>query len=164
MPRARLLSEGLPVLLALGRPDDALAVSARTLTLLEGRSARPAEVRYRQRRTRYRVALAYLTRGLGGAYLQPLLGPVRDHPDLRQARTLLDDLIAQPVTGSDRDAILLFDMLLSRALADPDPAAALASVDRAVALAAHPYEGARPAPCAPRCCCALPAPPTPWPS
>lgn len=143
VPRARLLSEGLPVLLALGRPDDALAVSARTLTLLEGHSARPAEVRYRQRRTRYRVALAYLTRGLGGAYLQPLLGPVRDHPDLRQARTLLDDLIAQPVTGSDRDAILLFDMLLSRALADPDPAAALASVDRAVALAAHPYEGAQ---------------------
>lgn len=143
VPRARLLSEGLPVLLALGRPDDALAASAQALALLDGRSARPAEVQYRQRRTRYRVALAYLTRGLGGAYLPPLLGPARDHPDLRQARRLLDDMIAQPVSASDRDGILLFDMLLSRALADPDPAPALASVDRAVTLAAHPYEGAQ---------------------
>ncbi|CAM3776453.1 hypothetical protein [Deinococcus frigens] len=148
VPRARLLSEGLPVLLALGRPDDALAASAQALALLEGRSARPAEVQYRQRRTRYRVALAYLTRGLGSAYLQPLLGPARDHPDLRQARELLDRLIAQPGKGSsgkgsDRDSILLFDMHLSRALAEPGPAKALASVDRALALAAHPYEEAQ---------------------
>ncbi|WP_229723244.1 tetratricopeptide repeat protein [Deinococcus aerolatus] len=143
VPRARLLSEALPVLLALGRPDDALAASVQALALLGGRSARPAEVQYRQRRTRYRVALVYLTRGLGGAYLQPLLGPARDHPDLRQARSLLDGLIDQPVTSSDRDGILLFDMHLSRALADPDPAVALTSVDRALALAAHPYEQAQ---------------------
>ncbi len=148
VPRARLLSEGIPVLLALGRPDDALRASVQALALLGGRSARPAEVQYRQRRTRYRAALAYLTRGLGGAYLQPLLGPALDHPDLRQARALLDGLIAQPMTGgagkgSDRDSILLFDMHLSRALADPDPAAALGSVDRALALATHPYEQAQ---------------------
>nr|WP_244977131.1 AAA family ATPase [Deinococcus humi] len=148
VPRARLLSEGIPVLLALGRPDDALMASIQALALLAGRSARPAEVRYRQRRTRYRVALAYLTRGLGGAYLQPLLSPAVDHPDLQRARALLDDLIAQqrpgsPGKGSDRDGILLFDMYLSRALADPDPAAALDLVDRALALAAHPYEQAQ---------------------
>ncbi|WP_428194378.1 hypothetical protein [Deinococcus saxicola] len=143
VPRARLLSEGIPLLLALGRPDDALAASVQALALLTGRSARPAEVQYRQRRTHYRVALAYLTRGLGGAYLQPLLGPLRDHPDLQQARALLDGLIGGATTGSDRDTILLFDMHLSRALAEPHPAAALDCVARALALAAHPYEQAQ---------------------
>ncbi|WP_226342597.1 tetratricopeptide repeat protein [Deinococcus sp. AJ005] len=143
VPRARLLSEGIPLLLALGRPNDALAASAQALALLTGRSARPAEVQYRQRRTHYRVALAYLTRGLGGAYLQPLLGPLRDHPDLQQARTLLDGLIGEATSGSDRDSILLFDMHLSRALAEPHPAAALDCVARALALAAHPYEEAQ---------------------
>ncbi|WP_415814084.1 hypothetical protein, partial [Deinococcus marmoris] len=143
VPRARLLSEGIPLLLALGRPDDALAASVQALALLTGRSARPAEVQYRQRRTHYRVALAYLTRGLGGAYLQPLLGPLRDHPDLQQARALLDGLIGEATPGSDRDSILLFDMYLSRALAEPHPAAALDCVTRALALAAHPYEEAQ---------------------
>ncbi|MDV6373703.1 hypothetical protein [Deinococcus arenicola] len=151
--RARLLSEEIPILLALGRPDDALAASAQALALLTGRSARPAEARYRQRRTHYRVALAYLTRGLGGTYRHPFLGPARDHPDLQHARALLDALIlaSEPRSHetpsheprSDRDTTLLFDLHLGRALADPDPAAALVSVARALALAAHPYEEAQ---------------------
>ncbi|GHF30605.1 tetratricopeptide (TPR) repeat protein [Deinococcus metalli] len=143
VPRARLLSEGVPILLALNRPDDALAQGQRALELLRGTAARPAETRYRDRRTRYRLALAYVTRGLGVPYLQPLGGPTTDHPDLRQARALLDDVIAHAAGGSDRDVILTFDMHLSRALADPDAHAALEACTRALALAAHPYEEAQ---------------------
>ena len=141
--RARLHSEGVPILLALNRPDDAMAEAARALSLLERSEARPAETRYRERRTRYRLALAYLTRGLGVPYLPPLGGPHRDHPDLAQARTLLDALIHAQTPGGDRETILTFDMHLSRALAEPDSAAALDSTEAALALARHPYEEAQ---------------------
>ncbi|GGS24388.1 hypothetical protein [Deinococcus knuensis] len=149
VPRARLLSEGVPILLALGRHDDALAQAVRALDLLRRSDARPAEVRYRERRTRYRVALAYLSRGLGRPYLQPLRGPERDHPDLSQARLILDDLLnpAHPRSGAaprgDRESILHFDMLLSRALAEPDRAAALHLTGQALDMAAHAYEEAQ---------------------
>ncbi|WDA58321.1 hypothetical protein M8445_13355 [Deinococcus aquaticus] len=149
VPRARLLSEGVPILLALGRHDDALAQAVRALDLLRRSDARPAEARYRERRTRYRVALAYLSRGLGRPYLQPLRGPSRDHPDLAQARAILDDLLnpALPLPGTaprgDRESILHFDMLLSRALAEPDGAAALRLTGRALDMAAHAYEEAQ---------------------
>ncbi|GGM07388.1 hypothetical protein [Deinococcus aerophilus] len=143
VPRARLLSEGVPILLALGRPNEALAAAAHALALLERGSARPAETHYRQRRTEYRVALSYLTRGLGNAYLQPLSGPDHDHPDLRHARDRLDALTASAPPASDREKILLFDMYLSRALAEPDPGRAGEDVARAVEMAAHPYEEAQ---------------------
>ncbi|WP_412029101.1 hypothetical protein [Deinococcus yunweiensis] len=141
--RARLLSEGVPILLALNRPDDALAQGALALAVLARSDARPAETRYRERRTRYRLALAYLTRGLGVPYLQPLGGPLRDHPDLAHARTMLDALIHAETPHGDREAILTFDMHLSRALAEPDRAAALDSTEAALALARHPYEEAQ---------------------
>lgn len=143
VPRARLLSESVPILLALGRPDDALARAVTALNLLGRTEIRAAEAHYRTRRTHYRVALAYLTRGLGKAYLQPFAGPQADHPDLRQARALLDSLMNEAPTGSDRDQILLFDMHLSRALAEPDAAAALEGVTRALDMTEHAYEEAQ---------------------
>ncbi|PTA69886.1 hypothetical protein C8263_01540 [Deinococcus arcticus] len=143
VPRARLLSEGVPLLLALGRPDEALSWAAGALALLARPEARPAEAAYRARRTRYRAALAYLSRGLGRPYLQPLAGPTRDHPDLAHARALLDTLLAQAGAGADRDHLLALDLRLSRALAEPDAARALALTGEALALAAHPYEQAQ---------------------
>ena len=145
VPRARLLSEGVPILLALGRHDEALAQAARALGLLARSEVRPAETRYRERRTRYRVALAYLSRGLGRPYLQPLLGPPpgADHPDLVQARVILDGLLEQAQPRGDREQMLRFDMLLSRALSEPDPARALVFTDRALGMAGHAYEEAQ---------------------
>ncbi|WP_309570482.1 hypothetical protein [Deinococcus sp.] len=143
VPRARLMSEGLPILLALGRPDDALVQGTQALSLLARSDARPAETRYRERRTRYRLALAYVTRGLGVPYLQPLGGPSHDTPDLHHARHLLDALIAGASGGTDRNSILTFDMHLSRALADPDAGAALGACDTALGMATHPYEEAQ---------------------
>ncbi|UQN05796.1 AAA family ATPase [Deinococcus sp. QL22] len=157
LPRARLLSEGLPILLALGRPDEALAQASAALSLLTGLltvplrnepGARQAEAEYRLRRTQYRLSLAYLTRGIGLPYLYPFCGPRRDHPDLQQARTLLDSLL-RPASGSsdtpepDREQVLTFDILLTRALADPLPAAALHFAERALAMTDHPYAAAQ---------------------
>nr|WP_216318199.1 tetratricopeptide repeat protein [Deinococcus aestuarii] len=141
--RARLLSEGVPVLLALGRPDAALADAARALSLLARPGPRRPEAEYRLRRTAYRVALAYLTRGVGLPYLQPFAGPRRDHPDLAHARALLDAGLAGADGTSDREQVLTFDMRLSRALADPDPRAALEHADRALAMTDHPYAEAQ---------------------
>ncbi|MEF2280466.1 tetratricopeptide repeat protein [Deinococcus sp. YIM 134068] len=141
--RARLLSEGVPILLALGRPDEALADAARALSLLSRPGPRRAEAEYRTRRTRYRVALSYLTRGLGRPYLQPFTGPRRDHPDLAHARALLDAALARPPGPSDREQVLTFDLHLSRALADPDPRAALSHAEHALAMTDHPYAGAQ---------------------
>ncbi|GAA0520770.1 hypothetical protein [Deinococcus depolymerans] len=145
VPRARLLSEGVPILLALARPDDALAQAAQALELLSRSEVRPAETRYRERRTLYRVALAYLSRGLGRPYLQPLLGPApgADHPDLAQARAILDGLLEQAQPRGDREEMLRFDMLLSRALCEPESRRALAFTDRALGMAGHAYEEAQ---------------------
>ncbi|ANE43391.1 tetratricopeptide repeat protein [Deinococcus puniceus] len=149
LPRARLLSEGLPILLALGRPDEALAQAAAALGLLSGvltvSGSRQAEAEYRLRRTQYRLALAYLTRGIGLPYLYPFCGPRRDHPDLAQARTLLDRLLRPAVDSSqpDREQVLTFDMLLTRALADPAPAPALHFAERALAMTDHAYAAAQ---------------------
>ncbi|UBV43753.1 hypothetical protein LAJ19_05940 [Deinococcus taeanensis] len=143
VPRARLLSEGVPLLLALGQPEAALRQAAQALELLARSESRPAEAQYRERRTRYRVALAYLTRGLGVPYMQPFRGPAADHADLRQARVLLDDLLSCPAGGADRESMLHFDMRLSRALAEPDAALAVSQVQRALDLATHPYEEAQ---------------------
>jgi tetratricopeptide (TPR) repeat protein len=152
LPRARLLSEGLPILLALGRPDEALAQAAAALNLLSGLltvpGSRQAEAEYRLRRTQYRLALAYLTRGIGLPYLYPFCGPRRDHPDLAQARTLLDRLLrpAAELSGTDepdREQVLTFDMLLTRALADPAPDSALHFAERALAMTDHPYAAAQ---------------------
>lgn len=143
VPRARLLSESVPILLALARPDEALERAVNALHLLTRAGQRADEVHYRARRTHYRVALSYLTRGLGKAYLQPFIGPQQDQPDLAHARTLLGHLIAEAPTRSDRDQILLFDMLLSRALAEPDARHALDSVARALEMTTHAYEEAQ---------------------
>ncbi|MBB5233409.1 hypothetical protein [Deinococcus budaensis] len=141
--RARLLSEGVPLHLALGRPDEALADAARALHLLSRSGPRRPEAAYRTRRTGYRVALAYLTRGMGLPYLQPFAGPERDHPDLAHARALLDAELSRPAAASDREQLLKFDLYLSRALADPDPASAREFTARALAMADHPYAGAQ---------------------
>ncbi|WP_019585442.1 hypothetical protein [Deinococcus apachensis] len=137
--RARLLSEGVPIRLALGQPDAALEDAARALDPLARPGSRRAEAEYRTRRTRYRVALAYLTRGLGRPYLQPFAGAVRDHPDLIHARALLDAFLTRPPAPSDREQVLAFDLHLSRALAKPDPGVALNYVTRALDMTDHPY-------------------------
>lgn len=141
--RARLLSEGVPILLALGQPDAALADATRALHLLARPGPRRPEAEYRTRRTHYRVALAYLTRGLGLPYLQPFAGARRDHPDLAHARALLDMHLARPPARSDREEVLAFDLHLSRALADPDPRVALEYTSRALAMTDHPYAEAQ---------------------
>ena len=141
--RARLLSEQVPVLLALGRPDEALTQAAQALALLRGEGGRRAEVTYRVRRTQYRVALAYLTRGRGVPYLQPFGGPEHDAPDLRYARTLLGELLQAPAGQSDREQLLVFDMLLALALAQPDPRQALEELGRALHMTDHPYAEAQ---------------------
>lgn len=145
VPRARLLSEGVPILLALGRHDAALAQAAQALGLLTRSEVRPAETRYRERRTRYRVALAYLSRGLGRPYLPPLPGPPPgvDSPDLAQARVILDGLLERAQPRGDREQMLRFDMLLSRALSEPDPQRAMDFTDRALDMAGHAYEEAQ---------------------
>ncbi|MFC5847981.1 hypothetical protein [Deinococcus petrolearius] len=153
--RARLLSEGVPVLLALNRPGDALAQVAGALDLLRASGARRAEAAYRVRRTVYRAALAYLTRGLGRRYQHPLLGAGlgagldaalearRDHPDLAHARALLEGLLREGSGASDREQVLTFDLHLALALAEPDSEAALAHAGRALAMTDHPYAGAQ---------------------
>ena len=139
VPRARLLSEGLPILLALNQPEAALTQAAQALALLDLPGPRRAEAEYRTRRTHYRVALAYLTRGVGLPYLQPFAGAERDHPDLAYARTLLDHLLTRPTGSSDREQVLTFDMWLSRALVEVDPKTALAHIARALDMTDHPY-------------------------
>ncbi|ULH16398.1 hypothetical protein MF271_07360 [Deinococcus sp. KNUC1210] len=136
---ARLDSESVPVLLALFLPGEALQVTAHALNLLRQPGPRRAEAAYRQRRTTYRAALAYLTRGAGLPYLQPFGGVLHDNADVRQARQLLDTLLAQPGGGLDREQVLTFDILLSRALAEPDPAAALVFARQALSMTDHPY-------------------------
>ncbi|WP_407568761.1 hypothetical protein [Deinococcus altitudinis] len=142
--RARLGSERIPVLLALFRPDEALRLAASALDLLGQPGPRRAEAAYRSRRTHYRVALAYLTRGAGQPYLQPFGGVTRDTPDTAQARRVLDTLLDPSLTagqggGLDREQVLSFDILLSRALAEPDAALALEFAHRALAMTDHPY-------------------------
>ncbi|RJF73445.1 hypothetical protein D3875_19755 [Deinococcus cavernae] len=148
--RARLLSEQIPILLALNRPGAAFQLAGQALALLAQSQARQAEApyrqaeaQYRQRRTHYRVALTYLTRGLGVPYLQPLCGPEHDHPDLQQARELLDALLTRLPDRSDREQVLTFDMRLSRALAEPDAAQALEHLARALDMTDHPYAEAQ---------------------
>ncbi|SEI60572.1 hypothetical protein SAMN04488058_101113 [Deinococcus reticulitermitis] len=139
VPRARLLSESVPVLLALGRPEAGLDRAAQALALLQPGEARRAEVAYRVRRTHYRVALAYLTRGRGLPYLQPFSGPERDTPDLAHARALLDELLRRAPGASDREQLLHFDMRLTRSLAEPDPRSALEHLAAALDMTDHPY-------------------------
>ncbi|MXV22093.1 hypothetical protein GLX28_20970, partial [Deinococcus xianganensis] len=143
VPRARLLSEGVPLLLALGRLEDAQRQAAQALTLLSRSEARPAEVGYRERRTRYRAALTYLTRGLGVPYLPPLGGAAADNADLHRARVLLGALLDRAGGPADREVTLRFDMLLSLALATPDAERATMMVQEALTLASHPYEEAQ---------------------
>ena len=142
--RARLESESVPVLLALFRPDEALRVAAAALDLLTRPGQRMEEAAYRERRTRYRVALAYLTRGAGQPYLQPFGGALTDAPDTAQARRVLDSLLnprgGEPDSAQvDREQVLTFDILLSRALAEPGPEAAIAFARRALTMTDHPY-------------------------
>ncbi|GGJ75124.1 tetratricopeptide repeat protein [Deinococcus aquiradiocola] len=141
--RARLESESVPVLLSLFRPDEALRVAASALQLLGEPGQRHAEAAYRERRTQYRVALAYLTRGAGRPYQQPFGGVQEDHADLVQARRVLDALLSAVSGGLDREQVLTFDILLSRALADPDPARAEAFARRALRMTDHPYAEAQ---------------------
>lgn len=143
VPRARLLSEGLPILLALGRPGEALSSAAHALARLSRPGPRRPEAEYRRRRTVYRVALAYLTRGLGRPYLQPFFGASHDHPDLAQARALLDARLARSHGASDREQVLRFDARLSRALAEPDAAQAREFVLQALDMTDHPYAEAQ---------------------
>ena len=142
--RARLDSERIPVLLALFRPDEALHLAAAALELLGQSGPRRAEAAYRERRTHYRVALAYLTRGAGQPYLHPFGGVTRDTADTAQARRILDALLAPARLGGqdgglDRAQVLTFDILLSRALAEPDAGLALEFAERALTMTDHAY-------------------------
>lgn len=147
--RARLLSESIPLRLALGQWPEALAASAAALTLLTQPSLRQAEAAYRLRRTHYRTALIYMSRGLGLPYLHPFRGPVAgdntstDNADLRHARQLLDGLLSVSCGVTDREQVLVFDMYLSRALCEPQTEVALHFADLALKLTDHPYAEAQ---------------------
>lgn len=140
---ARVLSEAVPVDLALNRPDAGLRGATAALAWLERPSERSAEAAYRARRARYRIALSYLTRGLGRPYLPPLPGARWDNADLQRARELLDNTLAVLGEGADRDWTLRFDAYLSRALAECDPGKAADDITRALELVDHPYAEAQ---------------------
>lgn len=143
VPRARLLSEQLPVLLALGRCDEALWQAAQVLGLLGAAQTRRPEAAYRIRRTQYRAALAYLTRGSAKPYSPPFWGNPGDSADLATARALLRELLAGAAAGdSDREQLLTFDMRLSLALAS-GPDGALEELGRALDMTDHPYAEAQ---------------------
>lgn len=140
---ARIESETVPLLLARGQADEALLSATRALARLADAPFRPDEAAYRARRTRYRMALAYLTRAMNVPYLNPFPGALSDHPDLQAARALLDAHLALPWGDADRDRTLRLDALLSRALAEPDAARAASFVDAAMDLADQPYAEAQ---------------------
>ncbi|AWN22415.1 hypothetical protein DKM44_03510 [Deinococcus irradiatisoli] len=141
--RSRIASESIPLLLALEDWPQARAAAVQALALLTEPGLRRAEATYRLRRTHYRTALLYLARGLGTPYLHPLRGSEYDHADLQRARALLDRLLGAPPGPADREQVLTFDMLLSRALCEPDPLQALAFAERALAMTDHPYAEAQ---------------------
>ncbi|TSA81403.1 hypothetical protein FNU79_15390 [Deinococcus detaillensis] len=143
--QARLVSESIPLHLALGQWPEALGAAARALALLAEPNARQAEAAYRTRRTEYRAALIYLSRGLGLPYLHPFRGPgpEGDNADLRRARQILDALLSAAHGLSDREQVLAFDMRLSRVLCEPDAAAALNFAKLALELTDHPYAEAQ---------------------
>jgi len=140
---ARILSETVPVHLALGRWDAGLRAAMASLEWLARPSDRHAEAEYRARRARYRAGLAYLARGLGRAYLPPLPGATVDNADLQAARAFLTRTIELPAGDADRERTLRLDALLSRALAEPDAARARADVEAAVAETDLPYSEAQ---------------------
>lgn len=141
---ARLASEGLPLLLALCNPQQALEAARGALQLLQRPGTRQAEAGYRQRRTLYRLALCYLVRGTGQAYKQPFLGVMgAENADIAQAKALLDQLLTQPHSPLDRDQTLRFDLLLSRALAESQQQQALELAQQALAAAQQPYTEAQ---------------------
>ena len=141
--RSRLVSESIPLLLALGSWPEARSAAAQALAWLDRPGPRRAEAEYRARRTQYRAALISLSRGLGLPYLHPFGGPDTDNADLRRARQLLDTLLAAPPGQTDREQVLVFDMRLSRALCEPDAQEALRHADLALALTDHPYAAAQ---------------------
>ncbi|MFC4454955.1 hypothetical protein [Deinococcus sonorensis] len=101
----------------------------------EAEAQRPLEAAYRRHRLEYRVALAYLCRGLGCAYLPPLTGASTDNADLQYARQLLDTVLRE-MTG---EGALRVDVHLALALATPDPQAAIQHAMDGVQVARHPY-------------------------
>jgi tetratricopeptide (TPR) repeat protein len=106
----------------------------------ESTKSRNAEATYRMARVQYRLAVAYLTRGLGRAYHQPWRGAQRDHPDLEHARGLLEATLGRLAgNATEREAALELDLRIALSLAFPDAAQAVAQAREAVRNAKHPY-------------------------
>ncbi len=106
----------------------------------ESTKSRNAEATYRMARVQYRLAVTYLTRGLGRAYQQPWRGAQRDHPDLEHARRLLEAILDRLAgKATEREAALELDLRIAFSLAIPDAAQAVAQAREAVRNAKHPY-------------------------
>ncbi len=142
---ARALSEAVPLYAAQGDLQPALLAGRQAwATFSEAESVRPSEARYRRLRVEYRVALAYLARGLQVPYLPPMGGAQIDHPDLVHARTLLLSVQGSlPDNQADRLASLRVDVSLALAVASPEPMQAQAHARAAVAAAVHAYQQAQ---------------------
>ncbi|MBB6100055.1 tetratricopeptide (TPR) repeat protein [Deinobacterium chartae] len=144
--RARVMSERVPIALALERFREGLRLALEAQRVLSSEDGRRQEAQYRAWRTSYRTGLAYVARGLGIPYLPPFPGPQRDHPDLMAARRILGALLeaAWPVVAqADRYAILATDVLLALAAAEPDAQMALEHAERALSMDGNAYAEAQ---------------------
>lgn len=128
--RARVSSEAAVVESAQGRPWEALRLAAAADAFysahLEGATARLEEARYRARRTRYRLAVAYFVWATGDPYCPPFRGVQSGSRPTGRTEALLRELLTEvaPLAGSaDRYASLHLDVACALALVLPAPQA-----------------------------------------
>ncbi|MCY1702793.1 hypothetical protein [Deinococcus sp. SL84] len=142
---ARIRSEAVPVYVAQGRYDRALAAGHQAWEVFaRAGSERPSETLYRRLRAECRLALVYLARGVGQPYRPPFSGATHDCADLHHARTLLRGVQADIPPGTEeRLTSLRLDTALALALSTPPGPEARAHAQAAVRGAAHPYQAAQ---------------------
>lgn len=144
--QARVISEKAPIMLAMENFREGLRLAQAATQALRIGTERRQEAQYREWRASYRIGLAYLARGLGNPYLPPFPGPKFDHPDIEVARNILHRVLAEatPYTHTaDRYTILITDILLNLAAAEPDATRALVHARRALELTNHSYAEAQ---------------------
>lgn len=128
--KARVQSEAAVVESAQARPWEALQLAAAADTFyrgyLEAATTRLEEARYRARRTRYRLAVAYFVWATGDPYCPPFRGVQSPLRSTERAEGLLRELLDEvaPLAGSaDRYASLHLDVARALALVLPAPQA-----------------------------------------
>ena len=139
--RARTQSEAILLHAANGQFDAALEIGVLAAEIFsEATITRSAEATYRMARVQYRLAVTYLSRGLGRAYQQPWRGAERDHPDLEHARGLLKVTLGRlTAKATEREAALELDLRIALSLACPDAAQAVEYAQEALRNAKYPY-------------------------